>query len=94
MNTSNVTKELERIREQSEVTAHMRLLFSRHPELCGFVVERNGDIAEISLFPPPVSGEYYDVSEDIDEIVSGILAERPEVYEHLVRGRAFARTLH
>jgi hypothetical protein len=92
----------------ADVALHIKALFADCPSLCGFLVEDlsglHGDpdpydgekrfvITQISFGTPLSSGESNQVCSTIVNVVSELVAERPEAYE-LLRGRTFARTLH
>lgn len=107
MNTVDTTKEAHQFRIEAEVSAGMKLLFYRHPQLCGFVVRDraglpahvNRDklegeifITEIGLYPRLDKGQYDEIYDEIAKMITRLVNEKPETKEILV-GRTFARTI-
>lgn len=107
MNTVDATKAARQFRIEAEVTAGMKLLFYRHPQLCGFVVrDRDGlpphinreklegeiFITEIGLYPRLDKSQYDEIYDEIAKVITRLVNEQPETREVLV-GRTFARTM-
>jgi hypothetical protein len=108
MNTPDATNSALRFRIEAEVSAGMKVLFYRHPELCGFVVRDraglpahvNRDklegeifITEIGLYPRLDKTQYDEIYEEIAKIITRLVNDKPETKDVLV-GRTFARTMH
>jgi hypothetical protein len=108
MKTLDATQDQARHRVEAHVAASMRLLFYRHPELCGFVVcDRAGlpervrkdnlegelFITDIGLFPRVGKGQYDAVYDEIARAITRMVDERPEAKQVMI-GRAFARSMH
>lgn len=90
----------------AEVTAQVRALFARCPELSGFSVQpkvhadaKNGPdeeelfVTAIGIAPRLSKEQYAEIFEQISSSLMQLLAERPEA-RLLLRGRTFARLLH
>jgi hypothetical protein len=108
MNTPDATNSALRFRIEAEVSAGMKVLFYRHPELCGFVVRDraglpahvNRDklegeifITEIGLYPRLDKTQYDEIYEEIAKIITRLVNDKPETKDVLV-GRTFAQTMH
>jgi hypothetical protein len=88
----------------ADVSAQIKALFGRCPDLCGFSVQakicaEGNPVDEEELFVtaigialPTSKQQYADIFEQIATTLKDLLAERPEAHA-LLRGRTFARVL-
>jgi hypothetical protein len=106
LQTVKVNPQLTRV--EAELSARIRTVFGRCPDLTGFslqdrtglpdYVDRSHLQDELFVtelgFSAPISAMEYDQTYIlIADAVSDLVSERPEAFE-LLRGRTFARTLH
>lgn len=107
MSSLDATNAARQFRIEAEVSAGMKLLFYRHPQLCGFVVRDraglpqhvNRDklegeifITEIGLYPRLDKVQYDEIYDEIAKVITRLVNDKPETKEVLV-GRTFARTM-
>jgi hypothetical protein len=83
------------IRQQDEafVTRHVLALFQRMPMLCGFRLQRDLKLTDVTVHTWPgytVGEKFY---EDLMQALADLVEERPEAVL-LLRGRTFARAFH
>ena len=89
----------------ADVSAQVRALFERCPDLSGFSVqvkvcaegnprdEEELFVTAIGIAPRSSKEQYAEIFEQIATTLKDLLAERPEA-QALLRGRTFARVLH
>ena len=95
-------------RVQQSIAVEIQALFDRFPDLAGFsIVDRSGlpddidpsgreqqlFVGDIGFCPPVSEGEHGKACNQICDLLTDIVSERPEAFE-LLRGRTFSRTLH
>ena len=95
-------------RVEEGIATQIRTLFERFPDLAGFsIVDRSGlpddvdpsgreyqlFVGDIGFCPPVSEREHGRACNRICDVLTDIVAERPEAFE-LLRGRTFSRTLH
>jgi hypothetical protein len=90
----------------ADLSAQIRGLFARCPELSGFSVQAKVSadspnlpeeeelfVTAISIAPRLSKEQYGEIFERISGALTDLLAERPEAHS-LLRGRTFARIVH
>jgi hypothetical protein len=95
-------------RVEESIASEIKALFDQFPDLAGFsVVDRSGlpddidpsgresqlFIGDIGFCPPVSDGEHGKACNEICDVLSDLVSERPEAFE-VLRGRTFSRTLH
>lgn len=95
-------------RVEESIANEIRAIFEAFPDLAGFsVVDRSGlpddidpsgresqlFIGDIGFCPPVSDGEHGKACNEICDVLSDIVSERPEAFE-MLKGRTFSRTLH
>jgi hypothetical protein len=77
---------------QKMFNARMAALFAEIPMLCGFFVQDDLSVAELSVHTWPGWSVSSELREDIGRFLQAMVEARPELAE-LLRGRTFARSL-
>jgi hypothetical protein len=95
-------------RVEESIVSEIKTLFDQFPDLAGFsVVDRSGlpddidpsgreqqlFIGDIGFCPPVSDSEHGSACNEICDVLSDIVSERPEAFE-MLRGRTFSRILH
>jgi hypothetical protein len=95
-------------RVEEGIATEIKTLFDHFPDLAGFsVVDRSGlpddidpsgrehqlFIGDIGFCPPVSDREHGNACNQICDVLSDIVSERPEAFE-MLRGRTFSRVLH
>jgi hypothetical protein len=95
-------------RVEASIVSEIQTLFNHFPDLAGFsVVDRSGlpddidpsgreqqlFIGDIGFCPPVSDSEHGNACNEICDVLSDIVSERPEAFE-ILRGRTFSRILH
>ena len=75
------------------VARHLHELFQRLPMLSGFWLRPDLEVAELAVFTWPGYTAGRDLYEEVMQSLVELAEERPEAVQ-LLRGRAFARTVH
>ncbi len=85
-------QQIRRERVEALIDGRIAALFGRLPMLCGFAIEADLQLAEVSVhsWPGYVAGE--DLYGEIVTALADLVDERPDAVE-LLRGRTFARAL-
>ena len=85
-------QQIRRERVEALIDGRIAALFGRLPMLCGFALEADLQLAEVSVhsWPGYVAGE--DLYGEIVTALADLVDERPDAVE-LLRGRTFARAL-
>ena len=85
-------QQIRRERVEALIDGRIAALFGRLPMLCGFALEADLQLAEVSVhsWPAYVAGE--DLYGEIVTALADLVDERPDAVE-LLRGRTFARAL-
>lgn len=75
------------------IESHLAALFGRLPMLCGFALQPDFELAEVTVhtWPGYTAGE--DLYEDLMQGLVELAEERPDA-AILMRGRTFARMVH
>jgi hypothetical protein len=95
-------------RVEENIATEIKTLFERFPDLAGFsIVDRSGlpddidptgreqqlFVGDIGFCPPVSEREHGKACNQICDVLSDIVSERPEAFD-ILRGRTFSRTLH
>ncbi len=85
-------QQIRRERVEALIDGRIAALFGRLPMLCGFALEADLQLAEVSVhsWPGYIAGE--DLYDEIMTALADLVDERPDAVE-LLRGRTFARAL-
>ena len=80
-------------RSEALVEQHVHALFRRMPMLCGFALEHDLQVTEVTVhtWPGYTAGE--DLYEDLMQGLVDLAEERPDA-ALFMRGRTFARMVH
>jgi hypothetical protein len=80
-------------RTEEIIEDHLAALFGRLPMLCGFALQHDLEVTEVTLhtWPGYTAGE--DLYEDLMQGLVDLAEERPDA-ALLMRGRTFARMVH
>lgn len=85
--------EARRLHTEAIVAQHLSELFRRLPMLSGFWLESDLEVAELSVFTWPGCTAGAELYEEVVRSLGELAEERPEALQ-LMRGRAFARSVH
>lgn len=80
-------------RTEAIVAQHVYELFQRLPILCGFLLQPDLEVAELSVFTWPGYTAGPGLEEEVMQSLVDLAEEHPEAVQ-LMRGRTFARAVH
>ena len=80
-------------RAEAIVARHLQALFHRFPMLCGFSLQQDLELRDVTICTWPGCGASGGLREDLMLALADLVEERPDATE-LLRGRTFARSLH
>jgi hypothetical protein len=80
-------------RAQADLRASLASVFRRRPPLCGFSVDAELCVGQLSCHPALDTVRASVIAEEIARALSELIDEEPEAAD-LIRGRTFARTVH
>ena len=75
------------------IKSHLAALFKRLPMLCGFALQHDLEVTDVTVYSWPSYTAGQDVYDDLMQGLVEIAEERPDV-PLLMRGRTFARMIH
>lgn len=91
--TEQSLSEARRQHTEEIVARHVQQLFIHLPMLCGFWLQPDLEVAELSVFTWPGYTPGRDLYEHVMQSLVDLAEERPEALQ-LMRGRTFARAVH
>ncbi|HET7365996.1 MAG TPA: hypothetical protein VFJ70_20665 [Burkholderiales bacterium] len=85
--------EARRQHTETIVARHLDELFQRLPMLCGFCLQPDLQVGEVTIFTWPGYSAGGDLYDEVMRSLVELAEERPDAVQ-LMRGRTFARTVH
>lgn len=87
------SRSIERGSAEEMIESHLAALFGRLPMLCGFALQEDLEVVEVTVHTWPGYTAGQDLFDDLMQGLVDLADERPDA-ALLMRGRTFARVTH